>query len=207
MSTMRWFAAGLVLTVTAGLLCGCSKPYVCEPEDIHEISKLAIGLPIGDAVTLLQKTLQERYPGKFRSEIRWHFNRTGGTLGEMALLYASTREYVLIFGTPIGSEGFSGRYALMDVYDCMFAGVMWTYTEGQLERTEYLPGDCAVLERGHGKGYFMEPGTWMLEYSRGFVPACLPIGLFAPVSVTMDFQNMWGVFWDYAGLVLNSMVS
>ena len=110
-----------------------------------------------------------------------------------------------MFGSPIGAEGFSGRYADMTVYDCMFAGEMLTYTEGQLEKTIYRPGDCAILERGQGKGYSMAKDTWMLEYTRGNIPAALPIGVFAPLRLTADRQNAWGVLTDYASLVLDSM--
>jgi len=186
------------------LLAGCDSGYVFEPEDIHEIAKLGVGRPVEEGIAAIHQALRERYPGKIRGEMRWHFNRTGGTLGELTILYASTKEYVLIFGTPIGSEGFSGRYADMTVYDCMFAGEMRTYTEGQTEATVYLPGDCAVLEPGQGKGYNMTADTWMLEYTRGNIPAALPIGVFAPVSVTADWHNAWNLFWDYAAAVWDS---
>ncbi len=189
-----------VLGCAAVLLAGCGG-YEFAPEGIHAVALHGVDKPIGQAIADIHAELKERYPDKVRDELVWHFNRTGGTLGEMALLYASTREYVLLYGSPIGSEGFSGRYSEMTVWDCMFAGEMRTYTEGQLEPTLYLPGDCAILEAGQGKGWNMTPGTWMLEYTRGNIPAALPIGVFEPVSVTADFQNAWNVFWDYAGLV------
>jgi C-8 sterol isomerase len=187
----------------AALLTGCGG-HEFTPEEIHEISLLGVGKPVEEAIGAIVAELEARYPAQIREELVWHFNRTGGTLGQMAILYASTKEYVLIFGSPIGSEGFSGRYAEMTVWDCMFAGEMRTYTEGQLEPTVYLPGECAILERGQGKGYNMTPGTWMLEYTRGNIPAALPIGVFAPVSVTADFHNAWNVLRDYAGLVWDS---
>jgi C-8 sterol isomerase len=92
----------------------------------------------------------------------------------------------------------------MDVYDCMFEGEMWTYLEGQLEETVYLPGDCAVLKRGEAKGYSMKENTWMLEYTRGFIPASLPIGAFAPLGLTADWHNFWDILSNYAGLVIHS---
>lgn len=200
---MNWRYLPVVLVVLLSL-AGCTSGYRFEPEDIHEIAKLGMGLPIDEAISVIHDALEERYPGLVREELRWHFNRTGGTLGQMALFYASTKEYVLLFGTPIGSEGFSGRYSDMIVYDCMFAGEMRTYTEGQIEATLYLPGDCAILAPGQGKGYNMTANTWMLEYTRGNIPAALPIGVFAPVSVTADWRNAWNVFWDYFSLVWDS---
>ncbi|HOT49762.1 MAG TPA: ERG2 family protein [Candidatus Hydrogenedentes bacterium] len=198
------FKKFLLVLVCIPLGAGCAKKYVFEPEEIHAIAKEVSALPTEMAIGTILNTLKERYPGKIRPNLNWIFNYTGGTLGEMAILYASLNEYVLIFGTPIGSEGFSGRYAKMDVYDCMFAGEMWTYLAGDLEKTVYKPGDCAVLRRGEAKGYLMKENTWMLEYTRGFIPAALPIGAFAPVSLTADLQNLREVLADYAALVIRS---
>lgn len=193
-----------ILCLVGLFAAGCSNEYRFEPEDIHEIAKLGVGLPVNEAINTIHAALRDKYPGLIREDFVWHFNRTGGTLGQMTLFYASLDEYILIFGTPIGSEGFSGRYEEMTVWDCMFAGEMRTYTEGQTEATVYLPGDCAVLERGQGKGYNMTANTWMLEYTRGNIPASLPIGAFAPVTVTADYQNLWNVVTDYFGLVWTS---
>jgi hypothetical protein len=44
----------------------------------------------------------------------------------------------------------------------------------------------------------------MLEYTRGFIPASLPIGAFAPLSLTADWHNFWSILSDYAGLVIHS---
>ena len=54
---------------------------------------------------------------------------------------------------------------------------MWTYIEGELQRTVSLPGKMAFLGPGRAKGYRVPDHCWMLEYSRGFVPAMLPFGL------------------------------
>jgi hypothetical protein len=193
----------LSFIIAVVILSGCSGTEF-TPEEIQEISLLGVGKPVDQAVQDIVAELKTRYPDKIRDDLNWHFNRTGGTLGQMAILYASTTEYILIFGTPIGSEGFSGRYVDMTVWDCMFAGEMRTYTEGQLEPTVYLPGECAILEKGQGKGYNMTPGTWMLEYTRGNIPRALPIGVLAPITVTADWRNALNVFLDYAGLVWNS---
>jgi len=194
----------VLLAACVTVMTGCSPKYVFEPDDIHAIAKEVSTLPTEQAISAIVNTLNTRYPGKIKTDLHWVFNYTGGTLGQMTLLYASLDEYVLIFGSPIGAEGFSGRYAKMDVYDCMFEGEMWTYLEGQLEKTVYLPGDVAVLKRGEGKGYLMKENTWMLEYTRGFIPASLPIGAFAPFNLTRDWHNLWGVVSDYGGLVIRS---
>lgn len=86
-------------------------------------------------------------------------------------------EYLLIFGTPTGSERFSGRYC-MDVYDVMLSGEMKTFEEeSALEPAVFRPGDMALLERGKVKGVQFSDNCWMLEYARGFIPSSLPYGL------------------------------
>jgi len=203
----KHFCLALGMVSLAFLLAGCpNDAYVFTPDEITAIAQAGVGLAPEDGIKAILDALLAKYPDLIRPSLKWHFNYTGGTLGEMALLYASTREYILIFGTPIGAEGFSGRYAEMDVYDNMFAGEMWTYLEGETEKTVYEPGDCAILLKGEAKGYLMKEGTWMLEYTRGNIPAALPIGTFGPTALTLDLQNMAEVLADYAELVTDSML-
>ena len=44
------------------------------------------------------------------------FNKAGGVMGVMTLLHTSITEYIIIFGTDIGSEGFSGRFLANDYF-------------------------------------------------------------------------------------------
>lgn len=205
---MRRLIGTLSLLVALCTLPGCpeiqNQDALFNPDDIHEISLLGQGLPVEEGVKKIHEALMAKYPGLIKKDLDWTFNFTGATMAQMTLLYASTKEYILIFGTPVGSDGFSGRYAGMKVWDCMFAGEMWTFTEGQYEKTTYLPGECAILEPGMGKGYRMMEGTWMLEYTRGDIPAALPIGVFAPTQLTQDWDNAWRTMKNYAERVADS---
>ncbi len=94
------------------------------------------------------------------------------SLRELAAVAAIT-EYLLFFGTPIGTEGHSGRYRT-EVYDFLIRGEMWTYTEGETERKTTRPGDnYAYLGKRRAKGYKIPSDGWMLEYARGFIPFML----------------------------------
>jgi C-8 sterol isomerase len=73
------------------------------------------------------------------------FNLAAGATGMMTVLHGSLSEYLLLFGSPIGTEAFSGRYRL-DIWDWVIAGEMWTYTEETYQqKTVTLPGEGAKV--------------------------------------------------------------
>ena len=94
-------------------------------------------------------------------------------MGQLWLLHGSITEYLILFGTPIGTEGHSGRYIsrhfprVDDVrahFGCLFSyyaddyfiilkGEQWGYSQGQIEREVFKPGDMHHMRRREAKGY------------------------------------------------------
>jgi len=144
------------------------------------------------------------HPGHIEKRQKWIFNIAGGAVGMMTILHGSLSEYLILFGTAVGTEGFSGRYRI-DIYDFMLAGEMWTYTEEDFrERTVSKPGDMTLLRRGQAKGLRLFEGTWMLEYGRGPVPTTLPFALGGAMT-SMDATIIFQTLWLYGRLVVKEL--
>lgn len=178
--------------------------YIFDPAVLHECSKKGIGLPPADMFTAVVNKLDKNYPGIIEKKQDWIFNNAGGAMGILTLLYASLSEYLIFFGSPIGTEGHSGRYSA-EVYDFMMDGEMWCYTPGQFERTVYRPGDAAYLGKSAAKGYCIKDHAWMLEYSRGFIPLMLPFGLSDSIWSTLDWKSIRKLTGNYARLCIRNM--
>ncbi|MCB9730712.1 MAG: hypothetical protein H6746_19735 [Deltaproteobacteria bacterium] len=174
---------------------------IFDPDVLGQVVREHLGPDLDPMFDGITQGLAQRYPGHIHTgPRRWIFNNAGGAMGQMALLHCSLTEYVLLFGSPIGTEGHSGRYAT-DVYDWTLAGKMWTYVEGDLQRQEYLPGSLAFLGRNQAKGYRAVDALWVLEYSRGPIPSMLPFGLADSLLSTLDLRAVGRTVWSYARMV------
>lgn len=163
--------------------------YVFDTEKLHLCSKAGVGLPVEAGLDAVTRALAEAYPGRIITEPRqWVFNNAGGAMGQMCLLYASLREYLILFGTPIGTEGHSGRYGA-EVYDFIVDGEVWCYLMGETARSTYRAGEFCYLGGGLAKGYRIPDHAWMIEYARGNILGMLPFGLADTVTSTLDLRT------------------
>jgi C-8 sterol isomerase len=181
--------------------------YIFDPQVLHDAAKSAVakGGSLRDKVALLRAELASAYPGHVRLEDEWVFNIAGGALGQMTLLHASITEYVIVFGSPIGTEGYSGRF-FADDYFVILEGEQWAYSEGDEERQVFRPGDLHHLPWGHSRGYRMPDRCFALEYARGLIPTMLPFGLADSFTSTLDPKPVIKTMRIYARAVVGELL-
>jgi C-8 sterol isomerase len=181
--------------------------YIFDPKTLHEVAKRAVaaGGSLPDKVAMLRTELSAAYPGHVRLEDEWVFNIAGGALGQMTLLHASLTEYVIVFGSPIGTEGYSGRF-FADDYFVILEGEQWAYSEGDVTRQVFRPGDLHHLPRGHARGYRIPDRCFALEYARGLIPTMLPFGLADSFTSTLDPQPVLKTMRLYTRAVVGELL-
>ena len=101
-------------------------------------------------------------------------------------------EYLLIFGSPAATDGFTGRYNYMDLYKVILAGQYVTYDleSDQIAPTAYRPGDVSCLKKGQARGLEIEAGSWHLEYGRGPTLTAMPFGLIDTVVSSLQVRPL-----------------
>mmetsp|Transcript_2221 Transcript_2221/g.6109 ORF Transcript_2221/g.6109 Transcript_2221/m.6109 type:complete len:217 (-) Transcript_2221:184-834(-) len=188
-----------ILAVVAACVLGIGheSQFVFSPEVMHRVAKEALAAQPAGAhpkaiVDGVVAGLRKEYPDHIiEGEPEWLFNNAGGAMGAMIVLHASLSEYVIIFGSPIGTEGHSGRF-LSDDYFTILHGEQWAYEPGQLVKEVYKPGSQHHMKLGVAKGYKIpDSGCWALEYARGNILSMMPFGLADLFSSTLDPVTFW----------------
>ncbi len=179
--------------------------YVFDPEVLREIAHSHLDLPLEKMFPAITRGLSERYPGLIDSRHEWFFSNAGGVMGQLTILYASFREYVIFYGTPLGGQGHTGRYSFVEDYAIILDGEWWYFSEGDARRQEYGPGDVVHLRKGEAKGFRMVDRGWILEYARGPIPTMLPFGVADTLFSTLDFTTLFRTFRIYAKHLIRSV--
>ncbi|KAF7376294.1 C-8 sterol isomerase [Mycena sanguinolenta] len=187
----------LFAAVCAGLDAIKHRWYVFEPAKLHELAQAAIASSPNDTAGMIQHivtNLTLEYPSnKIKLNVdssEWVFNNAGGAMGAMYIIHASITEYLIIFGTPLGTEGHSGLHTADDYFHIL-VGEQWAFLPGALEMERYTPGMVHFLPRGTAKQYKMHKGCFALEYARGWIPLMLPFGFADTFTSTLDVITLY----------------
>lgn len=202
----------VVLAVIIGVLDSRkSQFYIFDPEKLHKLAQQAlvanghlkiidgklIPIPqdgpnstravIDYIVADLRKTIGTHY---LAAEEEWLFNNAGGAMGAMYIIHASLTEYLIIFGTPVGTEGHSGLHTADDYFHILY-GEQWAFSAGRLDHETYGVGSVHFLPKGTSKQYKFHRAGWALEYARGWIPPMMPFGLADTFTSTLDFVTLY----------------
>lgn len=149
--------------------------YVLDPPFLHELARDAIAASPDNAEGMIQHILTNltaTFPQPSNqialntNSSEWVFNNAGGAMGAMYIIHASITEYLIIFGTPLGTEGHTGLHTADDYFHILI-GEQWAFKPGALEMERYKAGDVHLLPRGTAKQYKMHEGCFAMEYARG----------------------------------------
>ncbi|KAF2019935.1 C-8 sterol isomerase [Aaosphaeria arxii CBS 175.79] len=169
------------------------KFYVFEPSHLHDLSQRAIAAHGNDTAQIVRYIVDElntKVPHHVNLDEEWVFNNAGGAMGAMYIIHASITEYLIIFGTAVGTEGHSGRHTADDYFHIL-SGEQLAFVPGQFEPERYPQGSVHHLRRGDVKQYKMESACFALEYARGWIPPMLFFGYADTFSSTFDFPTLW----------------
>lgn len=177
---------------------------IFDPDIVHECAMQCLGMKKPQMFDAFAKALAAHYPRILDFKQPWIYSIAGGAMIQMKLYYASTSEYIMIWGTPIGSEGHSGRH-FAGFWDTVIDGETWYYGEGQFEKTIYKPGDRIYVGPGQARAMNFTNGVWAVEYARGFIPLSTPFGVAEEIFTCFDFLTATQTLSLYTDLVSQAL--
>ena len=178
--------------------------FVFDPDVVHDCSMKCLGQPKPQMFDTFADAMEEHYPNILDRGQPWLYSIAGGAMIQMKLYYASITEYIMIWGTPIGSEGHSGRH-FTGFWDTVLDGETWYYGEGQFEKTIYKPGDRIYVGPGQARAMNFTNGVWAVEYARGFIPYSMPFGVLDELISCFDWVTAAQTLSLYTDLVSQAL--
>ncbi|CCJ28545.1 unnamed protein product [Pneumocystis jirovecii] len=210
------FRKSIILGVFIALLClfdrfYLPKLYIFSPKKLQELSVQAIKKHPHDTKALmdyLAESIRKEYGDSVLplDHSKWFFNNAGNAMGSMVLLHLSISEYLIFFGTAVGTEGHSGVHLSND-YFTILVGEQKISAPGQLKPTIYKPGMQNYLPRMRRVQYSMPGECWALELAQGWIPLMFPFGFIETFFSTLDFGNLWTTLYYASKAMFKSFIN
>jgi len=181
--------------------------YKFDPHVLHKVALQVAGTPLedGELITRTVEMLADEYPDLIDAAPGdWVGSKAGGILGKVRFLYFSPREYIVIFGSPTGTQGFSGRYKHVQIHKFLIAGRIDSYdleSDDTFPLPPLLPGERTCLEKGHARGLTIHPGSWHIEYGRGAVVTTLPFAMVDTLLLSLELESVRRSTVEFAKLI------
>lgn len=177
--------------------------YRLDPHVIADSCRDVLDLPLdsGERLDAAVDRVAERYPGLIDpSRRRWIFTKAGGIVGKICFLYAGLNEYLLLFGAPVATYGFSGRYKHVEISKFVLAGRYTTYDPESVQITPgvFGPGELVTLPKGQVRNMEIASGSWHFEYGRGPVITAMPFGTVDLLVSSLEVRPIVQTTADYA---------
>ncbi|KAK9479795.1 ERG2/sigma1 receptor-like protein [Lipomyces japonicus] len=184
--------------------------FIFDPKVLGQIVTDAVATS-GDNSTILFRTINSALRKEYGDHVNelnfddWMFNNAGGAMGSMFIQHASITEYLIFFGTAIGTEGHTGVHTAND-YFYILKGEQWVHELGNPDPVVYGPGSVHVLERGTSQQYSMPTTCWALELAQGWIPPMLPFGFADALSSTLDIETIYRTVYFTGKAMIESLL-
>ncbi|CAO2654680.1 Nn.00g114130.m01.CDS01 [Neocucurbitaria sp. VM-36] len=165
--TILGIIIGAVSTTMYFLESHLEKFYIFSPSELHELASEAISLHGNDTTSVVShivSSLSNTHADYVNLDEEWVFNNHGCAMGAMYIIHASITEYLIVYGTAIGTDGHSGRHTADD-YFIILRGEELAYAPGPgvYEPQRYPQGTVNHLRRGEVIQYKMQPESFALD--------------------------------------------
>lgn len=170
--------------------------YIFNPEELQSLVQETLTENPGANNTVLFDSVSEKFKNRYGPYVNdlnydnFHFSNAGGAMGTFFIFHASLTEYLIVFGTAIGTEGSTGHH-LADDYFIILSGTQSAAFANENEPTIYKPGEVHHLPYGHGQQYSMPAGAFAIELAQGYIPTMLVFGFADSIFSTVDPFSLW----------------
>lgn len=179
-----------------------------DPEAIADACRDLLDLPLEARLAAAVYRVAELYPDLVDpTRQRWIFTKAGGIVGKINFLHASMNEYLLLFGAPVATYGFSGRYKRVQIQKFVLAGRYTTYNPetAQIEPEVFEAGDLVTLPKGEVRNMEIASGSWHFEFGRGPVVTAMPFGTVDLLVSSLEVRPILQTTVDYTHFITKGL--